>query len=380
MIRRPHLFLATATTFASVSLADTCAAADVVIQPKTGNGLVVTDASGSQIRLRVNENGEVTIPVLVNGSQQNQPACVSATGQLGPCAPGAIAGSTGPQGPAGSPGATGPTGATGPQGPAGTGNFNLPFAGNAATANAAFAVTNTIDATGDGIAGESANGNGVRGTSNAGAGVSGTSQLGYGVLGTSTEGAGVVGFNQGPNSFGVGVFGRSENDDGVFGHSTAGAAAGVEGFGENNSTGVLGRGKAGPGVKGTSVSGYAMLADGHTQQTLSHSGWAKAMVQVQPALLGIYRCFNSQLPASEATTPPCGFKFSRTTDGISEIDFGFPIYDRYVSAAIIQGCYFCIIHAETNTTTIHVEIADQDSLDGKHPFTNVDLNYNLIIY
>lgn len=379
MFRRPSLFAATVPTMASLALGTACvAAADIVVQPKAGSGLVVTDASGSQIRLRVNENGEVTIPVLVNGSQQNQPACVSATGQLGPCAPGAVGGSTGPQGPAGSPGATGPTGATGPQGPAGTGNFNLPFAGNAATANAAFAVTNTIDAIGDGIAGESTNGNGVRGTSNAGAGVGGTSYLGYGVLGTSTKGAGVVGFNQGPNAFGVGVFGGSESDDGVFGHSTAVAAAGVEGFGENNSIGVLGRGKAGPGVKGTSSSGYAMLADGHTQQTLSQSGWAKAMVQVQPALLGIYRCFNSQLPASESTIPPCGFKFSRTTTGMSEIDFGFPIYDRYVSAAVIQGCNICIINVATDYQTIRVQMADQDY--GKNQFTSVDYNYNLIIY
>lgn len=378
MFRRPPLFAATVPTMASLALGAAYAvAADIVVQPKAGSGLVVTDASGSQIRLRVNENGEVTIPVLVNGSQQNQPACVSATGQLGPCAPGAV-GSIGPQGPAGPTGATGPAGATGPQGPAGTGSFNLPFAGNAATPDAAFAVTNTIGTMGDGIAGESTNGTGVRGTSNAGAGVSGTSNRGYGVSGTSTQAAGVVGLNQGPNAFGVGVFGGSSSFDGVFGQTTATAAAGVEGSAENNSVGVLGRGKAGPGVKGVSSSGYAMLADGHTQQTLSHSGWAKAMVQVQPALLGIYRCFNSQLPASEATTPPCGFKFSRTTDGMSEIDFGFPIYDRYVSAAIIQGCNVCIINVATDNQTIRVQMADQDY--GKNQFTSVDLNYNLIIY
>jgi len=376
MIRRPQFLFATAATFTSVTLADTCAAADVVVRPQTGSGLVVTDASGSQIRLRVNENGEVTIPVLVNGSPQNLPACVSPAGQLGPCAPGAV-GSIGPQGPAGP---TGATGATGPQGPAGTGNFTLPFAGTATSAEAAFAVTNTNSASGDGIAGASTNGSGVRGTSDAGSGISGTSNLGYGVLGTSTKGAGVVGFNQGPNAFGAGVFGGSESYDGVVGHSTAAAAAGVEGLGENNSIGVLGNGKAGPGVKGSSVSGYAMVADGPTQQNLDQGGWVKAMVMVQPIYAGILQCFNSQLPANASSAGNCGFKYSHIEKGTSVVNFGFPVYNRFYSVALLQDCETCSIVASlyegfgSNGKALQVRIWDLRT------GTPQDLNYNLIIY
>ena len=376
MIRRTRLFMATASALAALSLATACAvAADVVVQPKAGSGLVVTDASGSQIRLRVNENGEVTIPVLVNGAQQNLAACVGAAGQLGPCAPGAV-GAIGPQGPAGPSGATGPTGATGPQGPAGTGSFALPYAGNAAVADAAFAVTNS--ANGDSVVGVSADGVGVRGTSDSASGISGSSNRSYGVFGTSSNAAGVYGLNKGANAFGVGVFGGSDSYDGVYGHTTADAAAGVEGSGENNSVGVLGGGKAGPGVKGFSASGYAMVADGATQQTLSQGGWVKAMVQVQQGPLGIFRCFNSQLPASASSAAPCGFKLHLGSTGSSDIDFGFPVYDRFVSATINQACSTCVINVSTgsNSNTLHVQVFDSPS----GPFLPANLNYYLIVY
>ena len=303
MIRRTRLLMATAAALAALSLATACAvAADVVVQPKTGSGLVVTDASGSQIRLRVNENGEVTIPVLINGAQQNLPACVSATGQLGPCAPGAV------------------------------GSLALPYAGNTAVADAAFAVTN------------SANGDSV--------------------VGVSTDG--------------VGVRGTSVSNDGVYGHTTAAAAAGVEGSGENNSVGVLGGGKAGPGVKGFSDSGYAIVADGATQQRLSQGGWVKAMVQVQQGPLGIFRCFNSQLPASGSSAAPCGFKLRLGGTGTSDIDFGFPVYDRFVSATINQACYTCVINisAGSNGNSLHIQVFDSQN----GPFVPANLNYYLIVY
>jgi len=333
IIRRTCMFRGIASTLALFALGTAhAAAADVVVQPKAGSGLVVTDASGSQIRLRVNEGGEVTIPVLVNGAQQNLPACVSATGQLGPCAPGAI-GSVGPQGPAG---ATGPIGATGPQGPAGTGSFALPYAGSAAVSGAAFAVTN--------------------------------SAKGDSVVGVSTDGAGVSG--------------TSASYDGVYGQTTSFTAAGVEGFGGNSTIGVLGRGTGGPGVKGVSTSGYAMVADGATQQTLSKGGWVKAMVEVQPHGLGVIRCFNSQQNASVSGDVPCGFKYSYKGAGVTSIDFGFPIYDRFFSAIVAQACDgVCIINIYTEgDSTLNVQVFDSVQSTALTPIKFTDRNYYVIVY
>ncbi len=392
--RYPRLLPAAAPMLASLMFGSVYAA-DVVIQPKAGNGLVVTDASGAQIRLRVNEDGEVTIPVLVNGAQQNLPACVSATGQLGPCAPGAV-GSVGPQGPAGPTGATGPTG---PQGPAGNGSFALPYAGSTTTPDAAFFVTNTSGISGVhglngtsgnptvpasgvwgestdavGVLGTSARNVGVQGSSTGGTGVSGTSFSGYGVQATSYGGtafhaestngdavqgfsvsyAGVYGKSTGPKG-GAGVLGESAAFDGVHGYTSSPSAVGVAGFADQgNSAGVLGVGKAGSGVAGVSTSGtgasgvstsgfgvfghsdsnYAFVTDGPAQQNPNQGGWVKAMVFVDPTGPGIVRCFNSQLAASTSSVPPCGFTYSRLATGQTQIDFGFPIDNRFLSATV----------------------------------------------
>lgn len=402
-IRHTRMVRAIASTLVSLSLGATSAsAADVVVQPNTGNGLVVTDASGSQIRLRVNEDGEVIIPVLVNGAARNLPACVSATGQLGPCAPGAV-GSVGPQGPAGPTGATGPAGATGPQGAAGTGSFALPYAGSAATPNAAFSVANTsgnagvhgvngsstnpnVPASGVwgestdavGVLGTSARNSGVQGASTGGSGVLGTSFSGYGVQAVSGTGAavhaesangdavqgfsvsfaGVYGKSTGAKG-GAGVLGESASFDGVHGYTGSTSAVGVAGFADQgNSSGVLGVGKAGSGVAGVSTSGtgasgisasgfgvfghsdsnYAFVADGAAQQNPNQGGWVKAMAYVIPGGGGVVRCFNSQLAANAASVPPCGFGYSRQSAGDTRIDFGFPVSSRFLSATI-DGSY-----------------------------------------
>jgi hypothetical protein len=45
----------------------------------------------------------------------------------------------------------------------------------------------------------------------------------------------------------------------------------------------------------------------------------------------VTRCFNSQLPAAVASTPPCGFIEGEPTTGNVTIDFGFQVNDRFVS-------------------------------------------------
>ena len=461
-IRRTRMFQATASAFVSLTLgAASATAADVVVQPNSGSGLVVTDASGSQIRLRVNEDGEVIIPVLVNGAPRNLPACVSATGQLGPCAPGVV-GSVGPQGPAGATGATGPAGAIGPQGPIGSGSFALPYAGATVTSHAAFSVSNTEASTGvgiyglggagsgmnadsgagvwgdssvsDGVFGSSkdgvgvlgngANVVGVRGMSTNGRGVEGYSTNGYGVYassannyavyanggnaaavhaestnadavqGVSANFAGVYGKSTGPKG-GAGVLGESAAFDGVHGYTSSTSAVGVAGFADQgNSSGVLGVGKAGSGVAGVSTSGtgasgistsgfgvfghsdsnYAFVTDGPVQQNPNQGGWVKAMAYVVPGGGGVLRCFNSQLAASAASVPPCGFAYSRQAAGNTQIDFGFPVNGRFLSATI-NGTYRSAVSV-FNASTTSVGVVTYYINDDKEE----DESYYLIVF
>jgi hypothetical protein len=100
-------------------------------------------------------------------------------------------------------------------------------------------------------------------------------------------------------------------------------------YGQNSNAsgyGVYGRNTAG---------GYGMGTDGPAFQTRTQGGWAKAMVYVNPhgsSGPGIVRCFNSQLPATQASTPPCGFTEGEPQTGTVTIDFGFQIDDRFVIA------------------------------------------------
>ncbi len=90
---------------------------DVKVQPAPGNGLVVTDAAGVQVRLRVNADGTIYLPGIGPLAGPNGSICVNAaTGQLGTC-PLQQVGPPGPSGPSGPPGPSGPTGPSGPGAP-----------------------------------------------------------------------------------------------------------------------------------------------------------------------------------------------------------------------------------------------------------------------
>jgi len=60
-------------------------AADVSVQPASGSGFVVKDASGANERLRVQENGAITLPGIAGAAAQVQPLCVGSAGLLGLC-------------------------------------------------------------------------------------------------------------------------------------------------------------------------------------------------------------------------------------------------------------------------------------------------------
>jgi hypothetical protein len=153
---------------------------------------------------------------------------------------------------------------------------------------------------------------------------------GVGAIQGSATATGAAGFT-------FGVIGQSASDQGrgVFGLATGATGVGV--IGETNSTGI--------GVVGKSLTpqGLAFAATGNAQQDRGSGGWVKAMVFVntsQPPY-SIQRCFNSSLIGSAATTPPCGFNLIETGEGVFNLDFGFEIDDRFVSANV-WGAEFAV--------------------------------------
>lgn len=92
------------------------------------------------------------------------------------------------------------------------------------------------------------------------------------------------------------------------------------------------------GVFGSATSGYGFVTDSHVSQARGMGGWAKAMAFVDFSGT-IYRCFNSQMAGSAASTPPCGL----TVTGVQSsapyyvvVDFGFEIDDRFVPLSFIS--------------------------------------------
>jgi hypothetical protein len=128
------------------------------------------------------------------------------------------------------------------------------------------------------------------------------------------------------------VWGESTGYDGLHGHTTAGTASGVAGFNDANGAGVFGSSVSGDGVYGHSNSGYGMVTDGSSTQARNQGGWVKAMVLVNPFNEQIVRCFNSQLPANQASSPPCGFSLQEPYPGYVIVNFGFEVDDRFFAA------------------------------------------------
>src|SRR5512143_2025868 len=53
------------------------AAADVTVQPAAGSGFVVKDSGGANDRLRVQENGQVSLPAVPTAATQSQSVCIA---------------------------------------------------------------------------------------------------------------------------------------------------------------------------------------------------------------------------------------------------------------------------------------------------------------
>jgi len=153
----------------------------------------------------------------------------------------------------------------------------------------------------------------------------------------------------------VGVYGQSNGtvsgDNGVQGVTFAGPGSGVAGFNSSGAAGgigVYGQGDTGmyafggtTGVYGHGGS-FGFATDGNAQQARTAGGWVKAMVYVGEANT-VFRCFNSTLAGSAATTPPCGFTISNSSVTGNTIDFGFEVDDRFYSATLAR----CLCGTET---------------------------------
>lgn len=131
----------------------------------------------------------------------------------------------------------------------------------------------------------------------------------------------------GDAGFTFGVIGQSASDSGrgVWGLSPGAKGVGVIG----EATGANGVGMSGKALNGT---GWAFSATGNAQQDRTSGGWVKAMVYFSGLNSGrVVSCYNSTLSAPAATTPPCGFAFTKTGTGSYILDFGFEIDDRFFS-------------------------------------------------
>jgi len=146
---------------------------------------------------------------------------------------------------------------------------------------------------------------------------------GIAFFGTTTNGDGVAGMDAGN---GNGVYGSSVSGYGVYGGSNT--ADGVHGVSNSSASGVAGINTAanGTGVYGAAP-GWSFTANGNTNQDRTSGGWVKAMVFASPN--GIAYCFNSTLAGAAATTPPCGFNYTKFAAGDYNIDFGFQVDDRF---------------------------------------------------
>ena len=134
----------------------------------------------------------------------------------------------------------------------------------------------------------------------------------------------------GAAGFTFGVIGQSASDQGrgVFGLAPGATGVGVIG----ETTGSSGTGVVGKTLNGQ---GWAFGATGNAQQDRGSGGWVKAMVSVNgsSAPYKILHCYNSTLPGSTATTPPCGINLTEVAYAQYDLDFGFEVDDRFFTVS-----------------------------------------------
>lgn len=107
-----------------------------------------------------------------------------------------------------------------------------------------------------------------------------------------------------------------------------------------NTSAVYGKatGLGGVGVYGESVGGAAVYSQGNAVQPADKGGFVKAMAYIDPFRPGgiqyVVRCYNSQQIGNGVSTVPCGITVTRIDTGRYEVDFGFDVRERFVSATL----------------------------------------------
>jgi hypothetical protein len=167
---------------------------------------------------------------------------------------------------------------------------------------------------------------------------------------------------------------------GVWARTSDVTGAGVKGTNNGGTGGVGVYGTGDIGVYGIGTS-YGFQTDSNVLQARTAGGWVKGMVFVngaQPSY-SIIRCFNSTLSGAAATTPPCGFGLAEVYGpGAFDVDFGFEVDDRFLSAsvaggvALINACASDICTVANNHTVYVTTVDLSGSLVGEY--------FNLIVY
>lgn len=82
-----------------------------------------------------------------------------------------------------------------------------------------------------------------------------------------------------------------------------------------------------------------LITDGNIRQTINAGGAIKAMLvvdSISDTTTNILRCYNG---ITGASTGNCGFTVSSSMDGVYQINFGFPVNQRFVSAIGRYGSF-----------------------------------------
>lgn len=281
----------------------------------TANAIVKRDSTGSFNATNINASGQITV---TSGTSLN-PINVTATAAN---AAAIVGGSMGT-------GLTdGVLGASFSSGKGSSGVIGLDQNSNGSTGNYTTGVTGvTQNALGVGVLGYGVfSNNGQNDIGNYRAGVWGDDAAGAGVVATSDAGSGLIAANT----------------------STAAPTL----LAQNNtsaSNSVIFRAAA-PQVLSNGSSAFCQITThgdmgctGDIYQNSPANGLVKALVYFDPSQpagsLKIVRCFNSALAEPAASTPPCGFTYAHLDVGINQIDFGFPVINRFpqVTAEIGAG-------------------------------------------
>lgn len=188
-------------------------AADISVRPAAGSSFAVQNSAGSATYLSVSETGAIVLPGMAGAGDRN--LCVSAAGQIAPCAGGG-----------------------------GGGAFALPYANSVNLPGSVFQISNS----GDGAVIDATNST----TTSSVAAVRGT-------ISSTTPGgfsSAVHGVNNGTGGLGIGVWGSQGGSGwGVYGVTPSGL--GVYGNSSGAGTGVYANSNTGTGLQATSNNGTA---------------------------------------------------------------------------------------------------------------------------